>query len=112
MEFIWQGGGNVAREDVGEFQQGNPSMPSRLSGFCSEPAIRNFWVQGIFAAVGVFLAALRWMGGASSNVKKVAVEAYRAAALFGSSAVYDSGGEVAKKKGSRGGGNYTFTKAL
>ena len=52
------------------------------------------------------------MGGPLQNVKKVAVEAYRAAALFGSSAVYDSGGEVAKKKGRRGGEFYTFTKAL
>ena len=73
-------------------------MPSRLSGFCSEPAIRNFWVQGIFAAVGVFLAALRWMGGTLQMLKKNAVEAYRAAALFGSSAVYDSGGRGSEKE--------------
>lgn len=48
-----------------------PSTPSHLSGFCSEPDVRNFWVKGIFAAVGVFLAALRWMGGPLQMFKKL-----------------------------------------
>ena len=48
-----------------------PSTPSHLSGFCSEPDVRNFWVKGIFAAVGVFLAALRWLGMPLQMFKKL-----------------------------------------